>query len=74
VRWIIPLAAYLIARLYIDRRIMADLTRLTAAVQTLAANVDKLPPAGPDQQPAIDDLTTQVSTINDKVVAALPTA
>ena len=52
---------------------MADLSRLTSAVQTLAANVDKLPPAGPDQQPAIDDLTTQVSTINDKVVAALPT-
>ncbi len=53
---------------------MADLSRLTAAVQTLADNVDKLTPAGPDQQPAIDTLTTQVGAINDKVVAVLPTA
>jgi hypothetical protein len=50
-----------------------DLTKLQAAVTALEARVAALPPPAPDQQPAIDDLTTRVDAVTAALPAPVPT-
>lgn len=50
-----------------------DLTALQAAVARLEETVSHLPPPTPDQQPAIDDLTTRVDAVNTTLTPTPPT-
>ena len=52
--------------------IMADLTRLNAAVAKLTTDVDAFLAAQPNDQPAIDAAATVVEAADAKVVAATP--
>ncbi len=57
-----------------QEKIMADFTKLNAAVQTLSDNVDKLVAANQGVQTSIDSATSSVNAANDKVVSATPTS
>ena len=58
-----------------QEKIMADVSKLNAAVTTLGAHVDALIASqGPSNQAAVDSSTTAVQAVDAKVVAATPAA
>lgn len=63
-----------IGLLRLEIRMALDTSKLTDAINTLSANVDKLIAAESAAQPAVDAATSAVSAVNDKVTAALPPA
>lgn len=50
-----------------ERQMANDLTALKTAVTDLETAVGNLPPPQPDQQVDIDDLTTRVTAVKDKL-------
>jgi outer membrane murein-binding lipoprotein Lpp len=56
-------------------RLMADVSKLNAAVATLNTHVDALiTTTGGNDQPAVDQATAAVQAVDAKVVAATPAA
>jgi hypothetical protein len=66
--------AFFVVILLLELKIMADISKLTAAVAKLSTDVDALIALNGNAQPAIDIATAAVEAVDAKVVAATPPA